>query len=43
MTKYLDLDQVGSFHVADQLFKDINDFVKEKVRDHGQVVEDCEV
>ena len=43
MTKYLDLDQVGSFDVADKLFKDINDFVKEKVRDHGQVVEDCEV
>ena len=37
------MDQVGSFDVADKLFKDINDFVKEKVKDHGEDFEDaCE-
>ena len=33
MTKCLDLDQVGSFDVADKLFKeDINDFGKKSQR-----------
>ena len=27
----------------DKLFEDIKDFVKEEVKDHGQVLEDCEV
>ena len=41
MTKYLDLDQLGSFD-ADKLFQDIKDFVKEKkVKDHEQVLEDA--
>ena len=36
----MNLEQVGSFDVADKLFKDINDFVKEKVKDHVEVFED---
>ena len=39
----MNLDQVGSFNVADKVFKDINDFVKEKIKDQREVFEDaCE-